>query len=266
MGTQDDADIINEAMQETIPEVTAPHNDGVPLIRGLRQEVDGEYKWHTTAVVRELTGADEEYLAGVSNRKDVTYSEYMTAILASAVISIGDIEIDKRASLIDKLILADRDVLYLAIVRSTYGRYRKFSATCPSCKEKNEVSIDLENEFDFIEPTFDVRHGLEVETSKGTITLRLPIGDDTNAIAKFSGNEAALNTLMLSRCAVFPDGEEPTNKEEWARGLNIADRRALTQALLDLEIGPQIGEVDARCAYCEKDLPISMDWVSLLLG
>ena len=266
MSEENDIQTINSALQDSAPEVAVAPDGRVTLIRGLCKTVDGVETWHTEAVVRELTGADEEYLSSVANRKNATYSEYMTAILSSAVVSIGDIEIKKNNALVDKLILADRDVLYLAILRVTYGVRRSLKVPCVSCSEKNEVIINLDTDFDFKDPEFDVRVGIPVTTSNGTVTLRVPTGEDTTAIAKHSGNEAELNTLMLSRCAVFSADEAPTNRTEWARSLNISDRRILTSALADLEIGPIMGEVDTQCAYCEANLPVMLDWVSLLLG
>jgi len=124
----------------------------------------------------------------------------------------------------------------------------------------------LDEDFTYEEPDFDVRKGLDVDVSFGTVTVRLPNGEDTNAVRKLVDNDAALNTKMISRCVVWPDGEEPSDKELWARNLNVFDRRKITQVLLDAEVGPKMGEVDTQCAYCEETLPVMLDWVSLLLG
>lgn len=263
--SKSEIDEINSAIADPVPQVSAPFNPVVKLIRGLVQSTEDGEVWHDTAEVRELTGADEERLAAISGKKDTTYSDYMTEILTLAVTRIGDIEVQGRKAVIDKLMLADRDVLYLAIVKATYGLTREFVVTCPSCGEKNEITINLDEDFSYVEPDFDVRKGLEVEVSFGTVKLRLPSGEDTNAVKKVIDNEAALNTLMISRCVVWPEGEEPTNKEQWARNLNVRDRRKITQVLLEAEVGPQMGEVDTQCAYCEATLPLMLDWVSLLL-
>jgi len=65
---------------------------------------------------------------------------------------------------------------------------------------------------------------------------------------------------------VWPEGEAPDNPLKWARNLSIGDRRKLVDALLAVEIGPKMGEVETQCASCGEDMPILLDWVSLLFS
>lgn len=267
MSTSAQADTINSVMADPAPAIPAPQNGDVKLLRGLRYTTAEGDTWYDQAVVRELTGADEEYLTSIENKPDLMYIEYMNALLQRAVVSIGDIDIHDRPSVLDKLILADRDLLFLAIVRSTYGEVRRIRMTCPSCQTKNDVEIDLQEDFPIRTPTWDVRQPLEVHTSKGIVKLRLPNGEDNIESAKRSKeNTAALNTYMLARCAVWENGDTPADPIEWARTLSVGDRKQLIRSLLDVEIGPKLGEVDTHCAECGEALPIALDWVSLLLG
>lgn len=266
MSEQEDASAINDALNDKVPSMPEPANNVVTLLRGvLHTSPDGE-TWHTEAQVRELTGADEEHLAVVSKKKDLLYSEYMTEILKLAVVKVGTVSVSEHPAVIDSLIFADRDMLYLGIIKATYGREKLLTYVCQKCSTANDLHIDLLNDFPVKEPSFDLQKGMEVETSKGTITLRLPSGGDVSTIQKKSGSDAELNTLMLSKCAVWPKGKAPADPVAWARNLNVADRRKLVNALLDIEVGPKLGEVDTQCAACGEESPLALDWVSLLFS
>lgn len=266
MSEQAEAARINEAISDPVPTMPDAPSTTVELLRGLYESNDDGGVWHTEAEIRELNGEDEEYLASIESKKGLMYSEYMSALLSRAVIRIGTIEVKNSTKVIDKLILGDRDLLYLGIVKATYGDTRLIKMTCGKCGAMNDVDLELDKDFPITYPDFDTREGIVVETSKGVITLRLPNGEDTVAVQKDSKTDAELNTLMLSRCAVWPEGEAPSNAAKWARSLNLADRKKLVNALLAVEIGPKMEEVETQCASCGESMPILLDWVSLLLS
>ena len=122
MDAKQQADSINSALQEDVPEMKAAPNTVVELIRGIFN--DELESWDTTAVVRELNGFDEEALASLDNRT-LVYAEYMSALLKRAVVSIGSVMIANNPSVIDNLIIGDRDLLFLGVVEATYGKTRE---------------------------------------------------------------------------------------------------------------------------------------------
>ena len=112
MMTSDDADAINAASAEPVPEVGSAPESIVHLIRGIREDTETGVVWHDVAEVRELTGEDEEYLASIENKKGLTYSAYMSALLARATVRIGGLAVNNDPRIVDKLILGDRDLLH----------------------------------------------------------------------------------------------------------------------------------------------------------
>lgn len=266
----DQADIINAASADSAPEMPAPPDTQVQLLRGIHQITDEVDIWHDVAEVRELTGEDEEYLASAASKaKDgMSFTRYMATLLQRGVLKIGDLDVQAQPAVIDKLIMADREMLFLAMVKATYGPTRKVRVICGHCGQDNTVEIELEEDFKVKPPSFDVRKDLEVETVKGPVRLRLPNGEDMDAIQKDDKlTDAQVNTLMLARCSVWDKEMPAAAREAWARKLNIADRKTLINKMLDAaEFGPDLEGVETHCAECGNDMVISLDWVSLLFG
>lgn len=259
-----DTSAANAAIAEPAPSINNAPNTSVELMKGLYNlETD---QWETTALVRELNGEDEEAIASLTSKKNLSYSEYMSSLLARSVLYIGDIEVNGNASLIDQLMVGDRDLLFIGTVRATYGRVRELEAVCNQCESNNYVTLNLDEDFKMVEPTRDLREPLEVKLKDGTLVkLNYPTGADSMYVAKKAKTSAEQNTLMLARCSVW-DSNPPKDREAWAKSLNLGDRGKLVRALSTDPPGPKMEEVKTQCANCKEDLVILMDWVSLLFG
>jgi hypothetical protein len=253
------ASALDKALQDPVPRMEEPPNTVVDLYIGLADE-DGN--WHKTAIVRELTGADEEALASLEAKSGMNYSEYMAFLLRRVVESIGSINIAQNKNVVDNLIVGDRDKLFMTIIEATYGKMREYQVACTSCGESNDVFVDIST---FAEKplrtdsgntiTYTLKNGSEV-------VLRLPNSGDSLVVNKVAKTTAEQNTLMLARCIQNVDG----NPVDWAKSLGMADRANMVKQLLDAQPGPEIGEVNAQCAHCNEKFVMVLDWVSLLLG
>ena len=254
----------NAILSDPAPHIDQPGSVKVELLRGLL--MPNSEAWQTTATVRELTGADEEALSAYDVRNDVTYSEYMSQLLKRAVVKIGEIEVADNVEIVDKLIIGDRDVLFMGIIKATYGRYREFDVTCRECEGKNSITVDLEKDFPIDEAKEDIHKNMSVTLKNGTVVeLSYPTGADSQAVSKKAKTTAEQNTIMLARCAVLDD-KNPTKAEAWARGLSLADRNKLVKVLLSAQPGPRMEEVKTQCAHCNANIVLALDWVSLLFG
>lgn len=258
--TQDVAD----ALRDPVPVMQDPGNTSVQLQRGLIDPVTG--LWQTQAEVREMTGADEEYMSSVEAKSDVTYGDYISTLLKRTVVSIGSISLEHDKSQLDNVSLGDRDLLFLGVIQATYGKTKEFQAECRKCATANDITVDLQEDFPVRKPDVDLQKPIKVKLRNGKfVQLRIPTIGDSAYVAKKASSVAAQNTLMLSRCAVWEDGKQPSDVEEWARSLNVSDRNKLVKGLLEIEAGPELKAVNTQCASCGEDMAIALDWVSLLL-
>lgn len=264
MTTESAAQDINNALRDPVPELQEAESVIVTLQRGLIDPATG--LWQTEAEVREMTGADEEYLATIEAKSELTYGEYIAALLRRAVNRVGSINLESDKSPIDNLSMGDRDLLFLGVIRATYGKTKEFQAECRSCATMNDVEINLDEDFPTKEPTVDLKTPLKFKLKNGkTVSLRVPTLADSAHVSKAAKSSAAQNTMMLARCAIFPEGKQPKDIDEWARNLNVADRNKLIRSLLDIEAGPELKAVNVHCASCGEEMTIALDWISLLL-
>lgn len=249
------AESINTALQDPVPAMEQGPDTGVTLCKG--------YLGNKDAVVREMTGADEEFLSSIEVRSSMAYPEYVSALLKRTVVSIGDNEISKTPSIIDELTIGDRDLLFLAVVRATYGKIRTYHLTCPHCKEDTDLSVNLDEDFPIQGNPEDAEKDIEVTLRNGTVAkFRHPNGADSREINRKAKTSAEQNTMMIANCLL----DRVPNSTIWARNLSVGDRNKIVDAILDKKVGPKVGEVNDPCPSCGEQIILPLDWVSLLFG
>lgn len=256
------AEQINAASKSDVPVLQEPYGNTVELLRGLYDRENDV--WHDVATVRELTGADEEELAELGD--SINYTEYMTHVLERGVVKIGSLP--ATFDVVNKLILPDRDLLFLQIVKATYGVEREVRATCSACGESQGIVLELEKDFPVQGRWKDLKSNVLVHLKGGDVEFRIPNGEMTAYAVKHGTTTPEVNTLVIAQCVITKDDTSLAERTEWARALNVADRRKVDKALAEAvrDVGPQLEEVETRCAKCKAEMPLLMDWVSLLLG
>lgn len=261
--TQQQAEVANQAIQDPAPRISPAPVTAVQLMRGV-ESFDG---WETEATIRELNGEDEEAIASLTNKEGLVYSDYMSALLKRAVVNIGSINVAENPSVIDDLIIGDRDLLFVGAMKATYGRFREMEVSCGNCGSINFTTLNLDEDFKFDRPKKDFTKSLEVVLRDGnTVKVNYPTGGDSAYVAKKAKTIAEQNTMMIARCTVWDNDASMEEKEHWAKSLGVSDRNKLVRALTSNPPGPKMEEVKTQCAKCEGDLIILMDWVSLLFG
>ena len=259
----DIAGAANAAIEDPAPAIDNPPPTDVKLIRGVLNTANGE--WETTAVVRELTGEDEETLAALDSKGDLSYGDYLVALLKRAVVSIGTQKVENNPEVLEDLIIGDRDLLFLAVIRATYGRVREIQMACGSCGESNDVGIDLDEDFKVEGTPKDLTKPIQVQLKDGsTISLNYPTTGDSRYASRKGKTTAEQNTLIISRCLVSEMDKD--SRETWAKKLGLVDRKKITKAINSAQPGPKMEEVKTQCAHCDQELIVVLDWVSLLFG
>lgn len=250
---------IESLLAEPAPKMGDVPNTSVKLIRGVQM---GD-NWVNNAVVREMTGDDEEFLSSLEAKNNSNYGDYVLNLLKRTVVSIGDINVATTPMVLNDLLVGDRDLLFIAVIRATYGRNREFKVVCPHCNRSNDLMIDLESDFPVEGDVTKVFKPLEVILRNGSkLELNHPTAGDSAAVGRSNKNIAQQNTAMIARCARV----EVPNKEEWARSLSVADRSTIVNAVYAAKVGPTPREVNAPCAHCAEEITLMFDWVSLLFG
>ena len=203
--------------------------------------------------VRELNGVDEEALAKIKNE-----GRMVNAILERATVRIG--EHKASVSLLDDLLIGDRDAVLIGIRQATFGDDLELNVTCPHCQEKQKVDLLLSQDVPVKRHDDVSQRFLEIQGSKGMITAELPTGRTQKKLmsASDSGKSAAeLNTILLAACVTDIDGEIMVN-ESAVRRLGLGDRAKVIDAIVAAAPGPQLSELSRTCVACSKEIELPL--------
>jgi hypothetical protein len=246
--------LVTQEVVGAIPEVVLPSlpETEVKLPAGFIDPFEGVI--HTTAEVRELTGADEEAIVKISDP-----GKALLAILERATVSIGGQPATK--DMLGILLAGDREALLLAIRKATFGAELEVSTVCDKCPELQTFKIDLDADVETKElsdPINDRR--FTVDLKAGLAKVNLPNGDvQTKLINATDKNSAELDTLLLTSCVV-EIADQPVLSSTRIRNLGINDRRTLLEEIAKRNPGPQLSEIKKACKNCgqEVSLPLTL--------
>jgi hypothetical protein len=251
--------LVNQALSEqevvvaaSKTEIPSPPDTQVELPGGLFDPFDG---LTTTVEIRELTGADEEQLARITDA-----GKGLLAILEKATVKIGDKPADKET--LDSLLAGDREMILLAIRIATFGPDVKVGPMCPSCGEAKTFEIDLEKDVEIKKLNEEDRE-FTVTCKVGTIVLNLPTGITQKALVNATNkNSAELDTILLKGCIASINGV-PVMSVQQIRDLSIKDRRTLLEEITNRNPGPQLSEIKKTCSSCEQEVSLPLTLADL---
>lgn len=239
------------------PQVTPPHDRHVTLLAGIINPIEGSHE--NEAVVRELTGADEEALTSPTLARSV--SKYLQALVARGTETIGGAKV--TAAQHEGLLIGDRELLVLAIRRATYGPLLEgVVTTCPFCADRDEdYSVPLDDiEVKQLDNVNEAIFGFTLTLPSGIEALvRFATAGDQDALVESGAKktEGELNTMMLSR-TVQRLNDQSVYSDQQVRGLSMRDRRFLLKEIDDRAPGPKIGEVKRTCRACEQEFGLNL--------
>lgn len=230
---------------------------------------------HDTFTLREMTGADEEYV----NRSDIKSNgvKVSTALLARCVTSIGTLTRKSVGGpkewedIIKHLYVGDRDVMLLELRRLSIGEEIEVTHTCPNpaCKAKLNTVVNVDEleitEFNGIkEIPFELPKGFV--DKKGNLhktgVMRRPNGLDGELLTPIAKNNMAkAETALLTRLCKFDDGVYIDDSV--IANLSVKDRNYLQKQLNDNFFGVNMS-VDVMCDRCGESFKGSLNQTNFI--
>ena len=247
-----------QAIAGPTPLIEEAPDTSVVLPRGLF--VSGTFK--RQAVVRELTGADEEQLAKAKDGADL-----FDQAIALGTTSIDDFDLSsmpvvERQTWLRMLLIGEREQLFLAISKVTFGETRTINFTCSMCDERQETDLLLSEDFKPVEidPSLSLE-AFDYRTKNGDdLVVRLVTGDDQNeAFTRKGASIPEQNTIILSRVITKLNSGLVLDPTGYARGLSISDREKLLAELTRRQPSISLG-VTTKCAACNADQTLNINW------
>lgn len=267
--TQEELEKAKDAVVGEQPTIPDPADSVVELPRGILS-ADG-VTWERKAVIRELTGADEEGIARMTAGNNAT--NMLVAMLAYGVESIGPhalprMPIQERAMLLDGLLVGERELLFLNVIKTTFGDRRTLRVRCKNgdCAGENDVSFSITDDIPIKQMDDPDRFVYEFTCKDGTrIEYRLVTGADQAEVNKRVGTTTAeMNTMIIARVLTSVNGKQVVDPKHFALNMKMMDRRDLVDALTAQQPGPYFPEVKLPCATCGAESLFVFNWADLL--
>lgn len=239
----------------------APEPEAVP---SLVFDLPRGYQGQRQCEVRELTGADEEFLARYKNPVD-----FFDGVLAVGVERIGttnlqELPLDARMGILGGLLVGEREQLFLHICEATFGDVRTMGFVCNACGESSEVDLVISKDFNIPMMESPDQMTYEFTTSKGKkLTYRLAIGEDQREILSKKGlTSPEIDTETLCRCLVGEDGHPPVDPRALAQSLSVRDRKSLLDEMNAKQPVPDMGVIFS-CPACHAEVTVNVEWSTL---
>lgn len=256
---QADLQAAREQIAGPVPLIGQAPDCRVNLPRGLY--VRGVHK--KEAFVRELTGFDEEILA--KNREAMDYYDALVALGTERVedFDLANLPLAERQAHLRTLLIGERDQLYLAIIKATFGDRKTITFTCTACEKEQEMDLLLDEDF---KPKVvdDVDQEIfTFTTSKGNkLEYRLVTGDDQREAFARKMTTAEQNSILLARCITRKDGGLIPDQMGFVRAMSIRDRQNLLTELVGRQPAIDL-TVQTKCASCEAPITLPLGWGDL---
>lgn len=218
---------------------------------------------HHKALIRELTGADEEALSRATKKGgNFDPGIFLGVALQRSLVSIDGIPADDVMR--NSLLIGDRDAILLGVRIATYGGDYETSVTCSSCGKESGVVVELEKDVQTRKSEASA-WWRNVPLRKGEAILHLvTVADQTMALSDDARTGAEVDTIIMSRVVKEINGA-PVLGERSLLEAPAGVRRSIAKYLVDNQPGPQLGEVKGSCPACKADINISLSLPALFL-
>jgi hypothetical protein len=257
---------IAEAAKSPLPDAPFPPDDLVTLPGGLMHKGT----LIRQAVVRELTGEDEEALAKAIQSPSTFH--FIDTLLRRGIDRLGDLDYEESARLLPELLTGDRDEIILGIRTATYGdTVEVFRWTCPSCGSTvDKIGFSLKDDVkrtklrDPADVVFDVklRKGASARVRLATGAVALAANEDPGLLTP------QRDDIMLSKCIeTYTDARGQAHLiagfPSMVRRMSAPDRRTVLLELSKRQPGPRYNEVTFNHDGCGEKVTLALGIIDL---
>lgn len=242
---------VDAVLAPPTPLMAYPRPRDIELTSGWINPQDGQV--YRNARVRELNGADEEFIARETLRQGLSGPVFADVVLRRAVEAIGPVE-DVTPLILDSLLVGDRIQLVLEIRRQTFGdNWRIDGLICRLCMQPFNIIIELDKDIRYRPMKDPHQRTVEVELRGGrTALLRLVTGVMHKlALSDTKKSVPEQNTILIDQCLMSIDGIMVT--EPMAQQMGMQDRKTLMDAINSSQPGPIMEEVSIPCENCGQE-------------
>jgi hypothetical protein len=212
----------------------------------------------TQALVRELTGRDEERLARIN--PTTNYPQFLQALVSAGLENINGFELSKEQ--LKELLIGDRESILLGIRIATYGPGVEMHIRCPACGAEEDLIVELDKDIPYREMATPEVREYDVELRGGRTAIVTPATVAVqDAIWDVKKSAAEMKTATLARCVRTIDGRPVAPGD--ILDLGLADRKTLINYLADLQPGPDYEGVRLPCESCGEEFPLALDLADL---
>lgn len=216
---------------------------------------------HSVAIVREMTGYEEDILAAKG-----PIVQRLARIIENCMVSIGNLS-ERRdiAAAVSELTGNDRLALIIAIRRLSLGDYYDPKVVCPGCGSTHTQSLNLSQVEIVPMKNRMLREREDILSSGKIITWHVLKTDDEEWLQSIRKKykEDVLTLALLARVDVV--GEEKLDRVKkfkdsiaCLKKLGIKDRGEIRKLFSEEEGSVDI-EVDFQCPDCEREWKADMD-------
>lgn len=215
-------------------------------------------------VAREMTGVEEDLLAGKGN-----LMARLNQVIVNCLASIGGVTERKEIAPIVKTMTAvDRMILLIAIRRASLGDTYRVKYNCPSCSGSNNASVNLAD-LEVVESQVETNnHVLNLASGK-VIKWHTMTGVDEEWLQEQqkrqerTGRADLLTLAMLTRVDEV-DGLKIDRRGALRdaitalKGLRLSERNELREAFRTSE-GSVDTEIEYECSHCGHEFKADLD-------